>query len=300
MASPRRSSPMRVSITVIQISKSLLLTKKLAPYCFFEHYRKMTTSATKFCPPASPSPQQRFFDLLQSHPRHRVRANGIPHCLRWIEEWQTFQDTADTSTHEHHPHSESGTLAFFENLATRSWLKDWHFHQAIRCVELWTREVEPSEWAQNFDWDSYCDQVQDLDNDHRNLVREIEDSALAEYPPEPDDRRPAPDEPEILAKIESDVRRKVRQRKLSINTEKISQIGLGDVHMSASLHKKLNGSSRDFRWQYLFPAAKVCAHPRTGKVARHHLHENSLQRQFKRAVDRAKIRQRATFHTLRH
>ncbi len=426
-----------------------------------------------FIPDISPitteSPQQRFFELLHSHPRHRVRANGIPHCLRWIEEWQTYQHPGDTSEHEHKPHSESGTLAFFEDIAKRSWLKDWHFHQAIRAVELWTSEVEPGEWAHNFDWDSYCDQVRDLENDHHNLVREIEDSALAEYPPGPDDRRPAADEPEILAKIESDVRRKVRQRKLSINTEKIyvkwsrrfalfclrrvkklplenieltlplyldylalerqiaestqrqalnaiifvgrhivgiddlqiefhksrihskrpptvlgrsqidaivatlsdpwrliaqvaygsgirqmetlqlrikdlnfsqgtitiyygkggkhrivplpkilesqlseridqlerkhekdALIGLGHVHIPASLDKKLNGSSGEFRWQYLFPAAKVCAHPRTGKIARHHLHEKSLQRQFKRAVDRAKVRQRATFHTLRH
>jgi len=67
-----------------------------------------------------------------------------------------------------------------------------------------------------------------------------------------------------------------------------------------SLSRKFRNAPQEFRWQYLFPAAKVCAHPRTRKVARHHLHENSLQRQFKAAVDEAEIYKRATFHTLRH
>ena len=39
---------------------------------------------------------------------------------------------------------------------------------------------------------------------------------------------------------------------------------------------------------------------RTGRVARHHLHEHSLQRQFKAAVEKAGITKRATCHTLRH
>ena len=41
-------------------------------------------------------------------------------------------------------------------------------------------------------------------------------------------------------------------------------------------------------------------HPRTGRIARHHLHENSLQRQIKGAVQRAAIPKRASCHTFRH
>ena len=45
----------------------------------------------------------------------------------------------------------------------------------------------------------------------------------------------------------------------------------------------------DKRQAAMFAAANVCAHPRTGHIARHHLHEHSLQRQFKEAVRRAHI-----------
>ena len=52
-------------------------------------------------------------------------------------------------------------------------------------------------------------------------------------------------------------------------------------------------------WQYVFPSATLCPHPRTGRVARHHLHEVSLQRQFNGAVRKASIPKRATCHTMR-
>ena len=52
--------------------------------------------------------------------------------------------------------------------------------------------------------------------------------------------------------------------------------------------------------QYLFPSATLCPHPRTRRIARHHLHESSMQRQFRDAVRKAAIPKRATCHTLRH
>lgn len=77
-------------------------------------------------------------------------------------------------------------------------------------------------------------------------------------------------------------------------------IGFGDVHLNDSLRRKYPNAPREWCWQWVFPAAKVCAHPRTGVIARYHLHETSLQRQFKQAVERARIPKRATFHVLRH
>jgi len=57
---------------------------------------------------------------------------------------------------------------------------------------------------------------------------------------------------------------------------------------------------REWCWQYVFSAAKLCPHPRTGKHARHHLHEASMQRQFKDAVRKADIAKPASCHSLRH
>ena len=77
-------------------------------------------------------------------------------------------------------------------------------------------------------------------------------------------------------------------------------VGAGDVHMPESLLRKWPNATREWCWQYLSPSATLCPHPRTGRIARHHLHESSMQRQFKDAVRKAAIPKRATCHTLRH
>jgi site-specific recombinase XerC len=76
--------------------------------------------------------------------------------------------------------------------------------------------------------------------------------------------------------------------------------GLGAVHLPKSLRRKYPRAAQEWPWQYLFSATTICAHPRTGHLARHHLHEHSMQRQFKQAVDKAALSKRATCHTLRH
>jgi site-specific recombinase XerD len=77
-------------------------------------------------------------------------------------------------------------------------------------------------------------------------------------------------------------------------------VGAGDVHLPEALQRKWPKASREWAWQYIFAAATLCPHPRTGQVARHHLHEGSMQRQFKDAVRKAPISKLATCHTLRH
>jgi len=77
-------------------------------------------------------------------------------------------------------------------------------------------------------------------------------------------------------------------------------VGAGDVHMPEALLRKWPNAPREWCWQYLFASATLCPHPRTGRIARHHLHEVSLQRQFKQAVRKASIPKRATCHTMRH
>lgn len=77
-------------------------------------------------------------------------------------------------------------------------------------------------------------------------------------------------------------------------------LGAGDVHMPEALLRKWPNATRELAWQYLFASATLCPHPRTGRVARHHLHETSMQRQFKDAVRKAGIAKRVTCHTMRH
>ncbi|MFN5579156.1 MAG: integron integrase, partial [Akkermansiaceae bacterium] len=90
---------------------------------------------------------------------------------------------------------------------------------------------------------------------------------------------------------------------LAANREKHLQdlvVGAGDVHMPEALLRKWPNASREWPWQYLFPSATLCPHPRTGRVARHHLHESSMQRQMKDAVRKAAVPKRVTCHTMRH
>jgi site-specific recombinase XerD len=76
--------------------------------------------------------------------------------------------------------------------------------------------------------------------------------------------------------------------------------GVGEAHMPESLARKYPNAPREWPWQFVFPAAKLCPHPRTGKYARYHLLEDSLQRRFKQAVSQAALSKRVTCHTLRH
>lgn len=74
--------------------------------------------------------------------------------------------------------------------------------------------------------------------------------------------------------------------------------GLGETHLPESLRRKFPNAAKEWAWQHVFAAAKICPHPRTGHIARFHLHEKSLQRQFKESVRKARIPKRATCHTL--
>jgi integron integrase len=76
--------------------------------------------------------------------------------------------------------------------------------------------------------------------------------------------------------------------------------GYGRVWLPHALERKYPNASGELGWQYLFPAARLSADPRTGEVRRHHVDENGLQRAVKRARVLAGITKPATCHTLRH
>lgn len=77
-------------------------------------------------------------------------------------------------------------------------------------------------------------------------------------------------------------------------------VGAGDVHMPESLLRKWPNACREWPWQYIFPSATLCPHPRTGRIARHHLHDDSMARQIRDAARKAAIPKRITSHTFRH
>ncbi len=50
----------------------------------------------------------------------------------------------------------------------------------------------------------------------------------------------------------------------------------------------------------MFPSETISTDPRSGEVRRHHVHENSLQKTVKRAVELAGISKPVSCHTFRH
>lgn len=76
--------------------------------------------------------------------------------------------------------------------------------------------------------------------------------------------------------------------------------GFGDVSLPYALNVKYPDAAKSWAWQFVFPAAEFSTDPRSGAVRRHHVHESSLQKAFKVAVNRAGIDKPASSHTLRH
>lgn len=74
----------------------------------------------------------------------------------------------------------------------------------------------------------------------------------------------------------------------------------GDVYLPYALARKYPNAGQEWRWQYIFPAAALTTDPRSGKVRRHHLQEQTIQRAMKQAVNDAGLTKPATPHTLRH
>ena len=76
--------------------------------------------------------------------------------------------------------------------------------------------------------------------------------------------------------------------------------GAGDVHMPESLLRKYPHATCEWPWQYIFPSATLCPHPRTHRVARYHLHEDSMARQFHDAALKSNLPKHISPHILRH
>ena len=76
--------------------------------------------------------------------------------------------------------------------------------------------------------------------------------------------------------------------------------GFGEVWLPQALAQKYPRASREWAWQWVFPAARRSVDPRSGLVARHHVSEKSVQRAVAAAGRRAGIHKPVTPHTLRH
>ena len=84
-----------------------------------------------------------------------------------------------------------------------------------------------------------------------------------------------------------------------LHQEDLKQGG-GEVYLPYALERKYKNAARDFIWQYLFPAEKLSVDPRSGKIRRHHVSEQNVQRAVKTALRAAGIKKNGSCHAFRH
>jgi integrase len=76
--------------------------------------------------------------------------------------------------------------------------------------------------------------------------------------------------------------------------------GFGKVNLPYALAKKYPKANKDWRWQFVFPAAQPSRDPRSKEIYRHHVGEWVLQKAIKDAVAKCRLTKPASCHTLRH
>ncbi|MBU1620237.1 MAG: integron integrase [Gammaproteobacteria bacterium] len=67
-----------------------------------------------------------------------------------------------------------------------------------------------------------------------------------------------------------------------------------------ALGRKYPSAYRQAGWMYLFPSTCLCAHPLTGVLCRHHLHDSVIRKTLQPAVVVSGIRKKVNCHTFRH
>jgi site-specific recombinase XerD len=78
------------------------------------------------------------------------------------------------------------------------------------------------------------------------------------------------------------------------------ELGYAGATFWPALERKYPAAPREWAWQYVFLASRLCVDPVTGKARRHHMHETALQRAVRCAARKADIAKPVGCHTLRH
>jgi integron integrase len=76
--------------------------------------------------------------------------------------------------------------------------------------------------------------------------------------------------------------------------------GWGSVMLPNALDRKYPNASKEWGWQWVFPATSRYIEPKTHIQRRHHLHESAVQKAVKRARYDARIFKHVTPHIFRH
>jgi integron integrase len=104
---------------------------------------------------------------------------------------------------------------------------------------------------------------------------------------------------------------RIHLRRVGVVHERDLKSGFGRVQLPDALARKYPNADREWSWQWVFPASRICApplklrgaggrDPRFGPPQRFHLHESVLQRAVHDAARKVGIAKPVGPHTLRH
>jgi integron integrase len=76
--------------------------------------------------------------------------------------------------------------------------------------------------------------------------------------------------------------------------------GYGRVFLPYALDRKYPEASKQWGWQFVFPAQDLSKDPRTGMIGRHHIYPTTIQKAVKKAVALSAILKPVSCHSFRH
>lgn len=76
--------------------------------------------------------------------------------------------------------------------------------------------------------------------------------------------------------------------------------GRGETLLPYALKRKYPNAGKEFGWQFAFPADKFLKEKESGLIYRWHIHESTIQRAVKDAINKAGVNKPGSPHTFRH
>ncbi len=89
-------------------------------------------------------------------------------------------------------------------------------------------------------------------------------------------------------------------RKTKFTHDEDLKRGFGEVWLPFALAKKYPNAGKEWKWQYIFPSAKLSPTREDGKIRRDYTSPSTIQKAVKDAMKRSEILKHGNCHTFRH
>ena len=98
----------------------------------------------------------------------------------------------------------------------------------------------------------------------------------------------------IISELKNHLNEVYKQHKTDLLKNK------GETILPYALVRKYPNAGKEFGWQYAFPADKFIKEKETGLIFRYHIHESTIQRAVKEAINKSGVIKQGSPHTFRH